>query len=182
MLRTHNTVTLKLWKSKLIGQKQKMTLQTCERTQDSSHNSSVLHYMVRRIPTVVFTIIRTQNESQTSLIHPISTTFLFWQFWALHCHKNWNIRETQQQNNISNTKCLICVTKGSLASHSFRVSLMWIHFFSSCPNRLLQLYIQQVLLLSEKRAFLCTLMNSSTAQMTFSFDMTCLNNITSLSI
>lgn len=41
-----------------------MTLQTCERTQDSSH-SSFVHYRIWRIPTFVFTftLIMMQNES-----------------------------------------------------------------------------------------------------------------------
>lgn len=63
--------------------------------QDSSF---MLQYRIWRIPMTVFTftLIMTQSESQPLLIRQI-LMLLFWQCWAMCCHKNRNIKEVKWQ-------------------------------------------------------------------------------------
>lgn len=90
------TSNLQKWKP--TPRKSEVTSQNYERTQDSSHSSFTLQYRIWRIPMTVFTftVIMTQSESQPSLIHQ-NLMLLFWQFWAICCHKDRNIREVKWQ-------------------------------------------------------------------------------------
>lgn len=94
----NSSATSNLQKWKPTPRKSEVTSQNYERTQDSSHSSFTLQYRIWRIPMTVFTftVIMTQSESQPSLIHQ-NLMLLFWQFWAICCHKDRNIREVKWQ-------------------------------------------------------------------------------------
>lgn len=84
----------------------------------------------------------TEWNSSTSLIHSIE--MMFWQSWALHCHKNRNIRKCNNKIRTLQMLNAFSMSQKFLLPRMLPFFfLMLIYLLSSCPKRLLQLYIQQ---------------------------------------